>query len=625
MDAVTRSGEPTPERMQRVDFAWQQEIQCLKDHYKTEIRMLQDTHDKEKRALKQENHKLRSDVRIQKIINIKLRRNNATMMEAGAALQTELQQVKLSMKKLQENKDVDKIEIMHRREKRILMERARELKNFVRSLKMTNNNLKKDREERVENQNKLQQELTKLRAINNNVQKKFETVLVTEERLRTELARMKTANKNLNKYSEFCEEEEQNLTTRIQELQKEMESLESKTKACEEEKQILTARIQELQKDMEAMKNNASAQSLQLVGSNSERQQDHQCVTAIADDGKVSINNFQFVRRLGEGAFGTVVLAKGKIHGGPEQLYAIKSIQKQSINSSNICDLMAEKETLMLTSGHPFITTLYCCFQDKDHVFFAMEYMSGGDLKNQLDNVGVFSEEKAKFYAAEISLAVQYLHLHGILHRDLKLENVLVDSDGHCKIADFGLCKLGLFRHCRAWTQCGTPFCMAPEIVKNFPYGQGVDWWAVGVIIFEMMTGNPPFYYNDQEDDLDDERTRDGLNKKILHDEVQFPEHMSLAAKSILTQLLMKDPKQRLGSNGLFDEIREHPFFKGIDWKALQEKRVKPPEKENFAKNPERDNETFSKVLKVNSSPRNNQNLFEGFSFINYKIREQER
>jgi len=546
-------------------------------------------------------------------------------MEAGAALQTELQQVKLSMKKLQENKDVDKIEIMHRREKRILMERARELKNFVRSLKMTNNNLKKDREERVENQNKLQQELTKLRAINNNVQKKFETVLVTEERLRTELARMKTANKNLNKYSEFCEEEEQNLTTRIQELQKEMESLESKTKACEEEKQILTARIQELQKDMEAMKNNASAQSLQLVGSNSERQQDHQCVTAIADDGKVSINNFQFVRRLGEGAFGTVVLAKGKIHGGPEQLYAIKSIQKQSINSSNICDLMAEKETLMLTSGHPFITTLYCCFQDKDHVFFAMEYMSGGDLKNQLDNVGVFSEEKAKFYAAEISLAVQYLHLHGILHRDLKLENVLVDSDGHCKIADFGLCKLGLFRHCRAWTQCGTPFCMAPEIVKNFPYGQGVDWWAVGVIIFEMMTGNPPFYYNDQEDDLDDERTRDGLNKKILHDEVQFPEHMSLAAKSILTQLLMKDPKQRLGSNGLFDEIREHPFFKGIDWKALQEKRVKPPEKENFAKNPERDNETFSKVLKVNSSPRNNQNLFEGFSFINYKIREQER
>jgi len=546
-------------------------------------------------------------------------------MEAGAALQTELQQVKLSMKKLQENKDVDKIEIMHRREKRILMERARELKNFVRSLKMTNNNLKKDREERVENQNKLQQELTKLRAINNNVQKKFETVLVTEERLRTELAQMKTANKNLNKYSEFCEEEEQNLTTRIQELQKEMESLESKTKACEEEKQILTARIQELQKDMEAMKNNASAQSLQLVGSNSERQQDHQCVTAIADDGKVSINNFQFVRRLGEGAFGTVVLAKGKIHGGPEQLYAIKSIQKQSINSSNICDLMAEKETLMLTSGHPFITTLYCCFQDKDHVFFAMEYMSGGDLKNQLDNVGVFSEEKAKFYAAEISLAVQYLHLHGILHRDLKLENVLVDSDGHCKIADFGLCKLGLFRHCRAWTQCGTPFCMAPEIVKNFPYGQGVDWWAVGVIIFEMMTGNPPFYYNDQEDDLDDERTRDGLNKKILHDEVQFPEHMSLAAKSILTQLLMKDPKQRLGSNGLFDEIREHPFFKGIDWKALQEKRVKPPEKENFAKNPERDNETFSKVLKVNSSPRNNQNLFEGFSFINYKIREQER
>jgi len=122
---------------------------------------------------------------------------------------------------------------------------------------------------------------------------------------------------------------------------------------------------------------------------------------------------------------------------------------------------MAEKETLMLTSGRPFITTLSSCFQNKDHIFFVTEYMRGGDLKGQLDEVEVFSEKRAKFYTVEITLAVQFLHQHGILHRDLKLENVLVGSEGHCKIADFGLSKLGLFCRYKARTQCGTPFCMA--------------------------------------------------------------------------------------------------------------------------------------------------------------------
>jgi len=142
--------------------------------------------------------------------------------------------------------------------------------------------------------------------------------------------------------------------------------------------------------------------------------------------------------------------------------------------------------------------------------------MSGGDLKEQLNEVGFFSENRATFYAAEITLAVQFLHQHGILHRDLKLENVLVYSDGHCKIADFGLSKLGLFRHCKARTQCGTPFCMAPEIMMNLPYGQGVDWWAFGVMIFQMMTGHPPFYC-EEEEDTDDDYAEDNLYQKIVN------------------------------------------------------------------------------------------------------------
>ena len=166
------SGEPTPERVERIDFARQQEIQCLKDHYETQIRMLQDRHKKETSALKQENQKVKNDIWVQKIINTKLRRNYATMMEAGLDLQTELQQVKFTLKKLQEDKDVEIIEIRHRREKRILMEHMRELKGFVWSLNMTNNNFKKDREERMEIQKKLQTELQKLRVINNKLQKK---------------------------------------------------------------------------------------------------------------------------------------------------------------------------------------------------------------------------------------------------------------------------------------------------------------------------------------------------------------------------------------------------------------------------------------------------------------------
>jgi len=591
------SGEPTQEGLEWIEFARRQEIQCLKDYYENQIRMLQNTHTKEKRALKQENQKLKNDIRVQKIINTKLRKQNATMMEAGADLQTELQQVRFAMKKLQEDKDVEIIETRHKREKRTLMEKVRELKDFVRSLKMKNNNLKKDSDTRMENLNKLQLEHNKLMVIYNELQKNYVTVLGTEVRLRKELQRVKTANENLNKYWE------------------------SKTADCEKEKQILATRIEELQKELEEIKTNVPVQNLQLVGFSSQRQQDRQCGTDIADDGKVSLNNFQFVKKLGKGAFGSVVLAKGKLPGGTEHLYAIKAIEKRRITSRGICRIIGEKEALMLTSAHPFITTLHASFQNKDHIFFVMEYMSGGDLKGQLDEVEVFSEKRARFYAAEITLGVQFLHQQGILHRDLKLENVLVDTDGHCKIADFGLSKLGLFRPCKARTHCGTPFCMAPEIVKNLPYDQGVDWWAVGVMIFEMITGNPPFDY-DEEEESDDDSAGEHLDHKILNDEVDYPENMSPAAVSIVEQLLVKNPEQRLGSNGSVDAIRQHPFFKAIDWQALHEKRVKPPEEEKAVKKPEEDNKGFSNVLKVQKTPGFiNQDLFQGFSFVNYRVK----
>jgi novel protein kinase C epsilon type len=140
---------------------------------------------------------------------------------------------------------------------------------------------------------------------------------------------------------------------------------------------------------------------------------------------------------LGEGAFGPVVLAKGSLPRGPEQLYALKALKKRSMTSSDIWEIMAEKEALMLTSGHPFITTLYSCFQNKKHIFFGMEYMSGGDLK-EMDEAEIFRDKRKKI-TAEITLPVQFPHKHCILYREIKLENVLVASNGHCEIADFGL------------------------------------------------------------------------------------------------------------------------------------------------------------------------------------------
>jgi serine/threonine protein kinase len=159
---------------------------------------------------------------------------------------------------------------------------------------------------------------------------------------------------------------------------------------------------------------------------------------------------------------------------------------------------------------------------------------------------------------------------------------------------------------------------MAPEIVKNLPNAQGVDWWAVGVMLFQMLTGDPPFYY-DEGEDSEDWDTEEKLDQKIINDEVDIPDDMSLAAASIVLKLLMKNPEERLGANDSDNTVRQHPFFKAIDWKAPQEKRVKPTEKEKVAKKPEEDNKRFRKVLKDdNTSGIIDRKLFQGFSFINY-------
>ncbi|RWS04284.1 RAC serine/threonine-protein kinase-like protein [Dinothrombium tinctorium] len=196
-----------------------------------------------------------------------------------------------------------------------------------------------------------------------------------------------------------------------------------------------------------------------------------------------------------------------------------------------------------------------------------MEYVNGGELFFHLSRERIFSEERTRFYGAEILLALDYLHSQGIIYRDLKLENLLLDKDGHIKIADFGLCKEDINFGSTTRTFCGTPEYLAPEVIEDNDYGRAVDWWGLGVVMYEMMVGRLPFYNRDH----------DILFQLILLEDVKFPKTLSTEAKSLLSGLLAKDPKKRLGG-GQEDakEIMFHPFFIGINWQDLLERKVQP-------------------------------------------------
>ncbi|XP_062320525.1 protein kinase C epsilon type [Osmerus eperlanus] len=206
----------------------------------------------------------------------------------------------------------------------------------------------------------------------------------------------------------------------------------------------------------------------------------------------------------------------------------------------------------------------------KDRLFFVMEYVNGGDLMFQIQRSRKFDEARSRFYAAEVTSALMFLHHHGVIYRDLKLDNILLDADGHCKLADFGMCKEGILNGVTTTTFCGTPDYIAPEILQELEYGPSVDWWALGVLMYEMMAGQPPFEADNEDD----------LFESILHDDVLYPVWLSKEAVSILKAFMTKSPSKRLGcvvTHGQEEAIKVHPFFKEIDWVMLEQRRIKPP------------------------------------------------
>uniref|UniRef100_A0A8C2Q2J9 protein kinase C n=1 Tax=Cyprinus carpio TaxID=7962 RepID=A0A8C2Q2J9_CYPCA len=280
-----------------------------------------------------------------------------------------------------------------------------------------------------------------------------------------------------------------------------------------------------------------------------------------------SLTDFKCVAVLGRGHFGKVLLAEYKTTG---EMFAIKALKKGDIVARDEVDsLMCEKRIFETVNSvrHPFLVNLFACFQTKEHVCFVMEYAAGGDLMMHI-HADVFSEVRSVFYAACVVLGLQFLHDHKIVYRDLKLDNLLLDTEGYVKIADFGLCKEGMGFKDRTSTFCGTPEFLAPEVLTETSYTRAVDWWGLGVLIFEMLVGESPFPGDDEEEVFD----------SIVNDEVRYPRFLSTEAISIMRRLLRRNPERRLGAGERdAEEVKKHPFFRDMDWAALLAKKIRPP------------------------------------------------
>ncbi|XP_068171905.1 protein kinase C delta type-like [Antennarius striatus] len=327
----------------------------------------------------------------------------------------------------------------------------------------------------------------------------------------------------------------------------------------------------------------------------------------------LTVNHLVFHKVLGKGSFGKVLLAELK---GKGQFFAVKVLKKDVVLMDDDVECtMVEKRVLSLAWENPFLTHLYSTFQSKEHLFFVMEYLNGGDLMFHIQDKGRFDIVRATFYAAEIIVGLQFLHSKGIIYRDLKLDNVMLDKDGHIKIADFGMCKENVFGDARATTFCGTPDYIAPEILLGQKYTFSVDWWSFGVLVYEMLIGQSPFQGDDEDELFESIRTETPL----------YPRSITKDSKSLIELLFERDPSRRLGVVG---DIRAHPFFKSINWTALEKREVEPPFKPKV-KSPSDcsnfDREFLSEKPKLSHTDKNliesmDQAAFAGFSFINPKL-----
>ncbi|KAJ9220244.1 hypothetical protein DTO027B5_1242 [Paecilomyces variotii] len=280
------------------------------------------------------------------------------------------------------------------------------------------------------------------------------------------------------------------------------------------------------------------------------------------------LDDFELIKTLGTGTFARVWLARLKDLQDPKQVYALKVLRKADvIKLKQVEHVRNERKTLSAVAGHPFITTLITTFSDEQCLYMLLDYCPGGEIFSFLRRARRFSESTARFYAAEITLTLEFLHdVQGVAYRDLKPENILLDAEGHIKLVDFGFAKQVGNRE--TYTLCGTPEYLAPEVIHNSGHGLAVDWWALGILIYEFIVGQPPFW--------DQNPMR--IYEQIVEGHIRFPQNMSPAARDIVSQLCKTHPAERLGHiSGGTRRVKSHPFFDGIKWDSLYYHRVKGP------------------------------------------------
>ncbi|KAF3350881.1 hypothetical protein VD0002_g1287 [Verticillium dahliae] len=327
--------------------------------------------------------------------------------------------------------------------------------------------------------------------------------------------------------------------------------------------------------------------------------------------GKLQIEDFELLKLVGKGSFGKVMQVRKK---DTHRIYAVKTIRKAHIISrSEVAHTLAERSVLAQINN-PFIVPLKFTFQSPAKLYFVLAFINGGELFHHLQKEQRFDVNRSRFYTAELLCALECLHGFNVIYRDLKPENILLDYQGHIALCDFGLCKLDMKDEDRTNTFCGTPEYLAPELLMGQGYQKTVDWWTLGVLLYEMLTGLPPFY---------DENTNE-MYRKILSEPLHFPGHdiVPPAAKDLLIKLLNRKPEERLGANGSA-EIKAHPFFHAIDWRKLLQRKYEPAFKPSVVD--ALDTNNFDPEF-TNEAPQDSfvdgpmlsqtmQNQFQGFSY----------
>ncbi|XP_011637591.1 microtubule-associated serine/threonine-protein kinase 3 isoform X3 [Pogonomyrmex barbatus] len=326
--------------------------------------------------------------------------------------------------------------------------------------------------------------------------------------------------------------------------------------------------ISELQEDLNKLEDSASSSDSNLQVASSPNKDDDKCQRIPCE------SDYEVLKLISNGAYGAVYLVKEKT---TRQRFAMKKINKNNLMLRNQVEQVFAERDIMSFTDNPFVVSMYCSFETKKHLCLVMEYVEGGDCANLLKNIGPLPPDMARFYFAETVLAVEYLHSYGIVHRDLKPDNLLITALGHIKLTDFGLSKMGLMslatnlyegyidRDTRQFSDkqvFGTPEYIAPEVILRQGYGKPVDWWSMGIILYEFLIGCVPFFGETPEE----------LFAHTVNDDIEWPDEddwpVQPEAKDIITVLLQQSPRDRLGTGGSH-EVKEHPYFYGVNWNSL--------------------------------------------------------